>query len=218
MKTPYKRIALIFSLCALILWGVLGTGASLAWFADTSDEINNIFHFADFDVKASYYDKDGNWKEIGSTTKVFDENAIFEPGYVEVVYLKIENCGDLPFEFYTAVNVNNCKSAKNVFGNDFFIQDYLTFGVLNVSEDHVVNHEIDRDIAKANAQILLADVANMPLHNYYTETAVLAPDDTVYIALIVRMPENVGNVANYRGDDIPSVELGITVRADQIVD
>lgn len=35
------------------------------------------------------------------------------------------------------------------------------------------------------------------------------------MALVVRMPEEVGNEANYRGDDIPKVELGIIVKADQ---
>ena len=53
-KTSYKRIALALSLCALIIWGILGTGASLAWFTDTSPEINNIFHFADFDLVVAH--------------------------------------------------------------------------------------------------------------------------------------------------------------------
>ena len=46
----YKRIAFIISLVALVVWVILGTGASLAWFSDTSPEINNIFHFADFEL------------------------------------------------------------------------------------------------------------------------------------------------------------------------
>ena len=48
------------------------------------------------------------------------------------------------------------------------------------------------------------------------KTAVLEPDGTVYLALIVRMPEEVANEANYRESDTPKVELGITVKADQI--
>ena len=60
-KTPYKRIALALTLCLLILWGVLGTSASLAWFADTSPEINNIFHVADFDLVVSHRLTDGKW-------------------------------------------------------------------------------------------------------------------------------------------------------------
>lgn len=208
-KKPYKRIALVLTLCALIIWGIFGTGTSLAWFTDTSPEINNIFHLAEFDLVVSHRLTDGKWEEVDSQTKIFDEEALYEPGYVQVVYLKVENKGTLPFEFHTAVNVNGCIQATNVFGQRFMLQDYLKFGITTAnSENEMNNSVIDR-----NAAVKLAD---MPLHNYDTETAVLNPDETKYIALIVRMPKEVGNVANYRGDTIPEVDLGITVKADQI--
>lgn len=208
-KRIYKQIALALSLCALLIWAILGTGASLAWFTDTSPEINNIFHFAEFDLVVSHRLTDGKWEEVDSQTKIFDEEALYEPGYVQVVYLKVENKGTVPFEFYTAVNVNGCIEATNVFGQRFMLQDYLKFGITTAdSEDAMKNSVPDR-----NAAVKLAD---MPLHNYDTETAVLEPGATKYIALIVRMPEEVGNVANYRGDTVPEVDLGITVKADQI--
>ena len=210
-KRIYKQIALALSLCALIVWCILGTGASLAWFTDTSPEINNIFHFADFELVVSHRLTDGKWEEVDSQTKIFDEEALYEPGYVQVVYLKVENKGDRDFKFSTAVNVNGCTVATNVFGQRFMLQDYLKFGITTAdSEDAMKNSVPDR-----NAAVKLAD---MPLHNYDTETAVLEPGGVKYIALIVRMPEEVGNVANYRGDTVPKVELGITVKADQIQD
>lgn len=207
----YKKIALALSLLALLVWGVLGAGASLAWFSDTSPEINNIFHFADFKIEVSHRLTDGSWEQVDSQTKIFDEAALYEPGYVQVIYLKAENKGDIPFEFYTAVNVNDCSVATNAFGQPFFLQDYLKFGItLSDSEAEMKNSVPNREAAA-----LLAD---MPLHNYETKTAVIAPGKTQYIALIVRMPKEVGNAANYRGDNKPSVELGVTVRADQIAD
>ena len=208
-KRIYKQIALALSLCALIVWCILGTGASLAWFTDTSPEINNIFHFAEFDLVVSHRLTDGKWEEVDGQTKIFDEEALYEPGYVQVVYLKVENKGTVPFEFYTSVNVNGCIVATNVFGQEFMLQDYLKFGVTTAdSEDAMKNSVPDREKA--------VEIADMPLHNYDTETAVLNPGATKYIALIVRMPEEVGNVANYRGDTVPEVDLGITVKADQI--
>ena len=36
-----------------------------------------------------------------------------------------------------------------------------------------------------------------------------------YAALILYMPKEVGNEANYRGGDIPTIDLGITVFASQ---
>lgn len=211
-KKPYKRIALALSLCALIIWSVLGTGVSLAWFTDTSPEINNIFHFADFDLVVSHRLTDGTWEKVDSQTKIFDEEALYEPGYVQVVYLKVENKGDVPFNFYTAVNVNDCSVATNAFGQQLLLQEYLKFGVTTAdSEEAMKNSVPDRETA--------VRIADMPLHNYY-ETGVfsLSPDTTKYITLIVRMPEEIGNAANYRGETVPKVELGITVKADQIVD
>lgn len=208
-KRIYKQIALALSLCALIVWCILGTGASLAWFTDTSPEINNIFHFSEFDLVVSHRLTDGKWEEVDGQTKIFDEEALYEPGYVQVVYLKVENKGTVPFEFYTSVNVNGCIVATNVFGQEFMLQDYLKFGVTTAdSEDAMKNSVPNREKA--------VEIADMPLHNYDTETAVLNPGATKYIALIVRMPEEVGNVANYRGDTVPEVDLGITVKADQI--
>ena len=210
-KRIYKQIALSLSLCALIVWCILGTGASLAWFTDTSPEINNIFHFAEFDLVVSHRLTDGKWEEVDSQTKIFDEEALYEPGYVQVVYLKVENKGTLPFEFYTAVNVNGCIEATNIFGQKFMLQDYLKFGLTTANtEDEMKNSIPNREKA--------VEISDMPLHNYSTDTAILSPGATKYIALIVRMPEEVGNVANYRGNTVPKVELGITVKADQITD
>lgn len=210
-KKPYKRLALALSLCALLIWAILGTGASLAWFTDSSPEINNIFHFSEFDLVVSHRLTDGKWEEVDDQTKLFDENALYEPGYVQVVYLKVENKGTVPFEFHTAVNVNGCIMATNVFGQPFMLQDYLKFGITHAdSEEEMKNSVSNRGAA--------VEIADMPLHHYDTETAVLAAGETKYIALIVRMPEEVGNIANYRGDTVPRVELGITVKADQITD
>ena len=209
-KRIYKQIALALSLCALIVWCILGTGASLAWFTDTSPEINNIFHFAEFDLVVSHRLTDGKWEEVDGQTKIFDEEALYAPGYVQVVYLKVENKGDRDFKFSTAVNVNGCIVATNVFGQDFMLQDYLKFGIKTAdTEEEMKNSIPDRESA--------VEIASEPLHNYYETGAFeLAPGGTKYIALIVRMPEEVGNVANYRGDTVPEVDLGITVKADQI--
>lgn len=213
-KTLYKRIALALSLCALIVWGVLGTGASLAWFTDSTPEINNIFNMGEFDLTVYHRLTDGKWEEVESETKIFDENALYEPGYVQVVYLKVKNTGTLPFDFYAAVIVNDCIMATNVFGQQFMLQDYLKFGLtISDSEEEMKNSVPDRETA--------VEIANMPLHNYY-ETNIddneLAPDEEKYIALIVRMPEDVTNIANYRGTPTPEVQLGLNVTAEQISD
>lgn len=210
-KRSYKRIALALSVCALIVWGILGTGTSLAWFTDTSNDLKNIFHVGEFKLEVSHRLTDGVWEEVDSLTKVFDEEALYEPGYVQVVYLKVENKGDLPFDFNTAVNVNGYILATNVFGHQFNLKDYLLFGVVTTdTEADMKNAVPDREAAKV--------IANKKLNNYSTESKRLEAGETAYVTLVVRMPEEVDNIANYRGDIQPKVELGLIIKADQVQD
>ena len=208
-KKPYKQIALALSLAVLVLWGLLGAGTSLAWFTDTTPAVKNVFHFADFRLTVSHRLDDGTWEKVEGDTKVFDDEALYEPNYVQVVYLRVENNGTVPFDFQTAVSVTNYTPAVNVFGQTFNLQDYLRFGVASASTEA----ELAALIADREQAIALAD---MPLNNYSTDTATLAAGSTAYLALIVRMPEDVGNVANYRGSVVPKVELGVIVNATQI--
>ena len=207
-KEQLKRIALALSICLLILWGILGTGASIAWFTDTSSEVKNIFHVAEFDLVVSHRLDDGTYKELDAKTQVFDDEALYEPGYVQVVYLKVENKGTVPFDYKTAVIVNNYTPATNVFGQTFNLQEYLKFGIVMADTEADLEQKIaDRELAKDNA--------NMPLNTYETQMASLAAKGEIYMALIVRMPEEVGNIANYRGTTVPKVELGLSVSAQQ---
>lgn len=208
-KTPYKPIALALSLCAILIWTILGTGTSLAWFTDVSSELTNIFHAAKFNFSLAYQLSDGRWEQVDNQTKIFEDEAIFEPGYVQMAYLKVTNPGTVPFKLSTAVNVNGCVVATNVFGQPFMLHDYLKFGAVVVSTEEEMKAVLsDRETAIA--------IANMPLHHYAAETAIWLPGETKYIALVVRMPEEVGNIANYRGDVVPKVELGITIKVDQV--
>ena len=209
LKTSYKKIALVLSLCTLIAWGILGTGASLAWFTDTSPEINNIFHFADFDLDVYHQLTDGKWEEVTDKTELFDKNARYEPGYTQIVYLRVDNNGDCAFNFQTAVNVNGYVPAINVFGQPFNLQDHLRFGTTSSATPEEMKSSVaTRALAKTVAQV--------KPHHYDPKPAMLQPGKSAYIALVLCMPEEVTNIANYRGDTPPTVELGITVRADQI--
>lgn len=207
-KKQYKKIALALSLCILIICGILGTGASLAWFTDTSEEIINIFHVADFELEVSHRTDDGSWESIDGKTDIFDDNALYEPGYVQVVYLKVENKGTVPFDFHTAVSVINSSTATNKFGQEFWLHEHLKFGIAYAdSEGEMEDLVSSREKAVA--------IATMKLQNYDTDVASLEAGDVVYMALVVRMPKEIGNEANYRGDTIPTVDLGLIVKADQ---
>ena len=207
----YQKVALALSLGLILVWVILGTSASLAWFTDTSPTLKNIFHIQNFDLVVSHRLDDGTYEELDGETQVFDDEALYEPNYTQVVYMKIENRGDSAFRYRTAVNVTGYTPATNVFGNKFNLQDYLKFGLVYAdSESELESKLANRDLAK--------EKAGMPLNDYSTDTDTLAAGSVKYMALIVRMPEDVGNEANYRFETVPKVELGIIVTADQIVE
>ena len=192
----YKKIALALSLCLIILWVALGTSASLAWFMDTSPTLRNIFHIQNFDLVVSHKLDDGTYEELDGQTQVFSDEALYEPGYVQVVYLKVENRGDGAFDYKTAVNVTGYTTATNVFGNSFNLQEYLKFGLVVADTESELQAKLaERELAKEKSV--------MPLNDYSTDVSRLGAGEIDYMALIVRMPEEVGNEANYRLDTIP---------------
>lgn len=211
-KFLYKKIALIISLCVLILWGVLGTGTSIAWFSDSSPEIKNIFNFAEFDVELSHRLEDGTYEVVETDTKVFNEQALYEPGYIQVVYLKVKNKGTVPFNFETAVNVTDYTLATNILGAHFNLQDYLEYGIV-LADTETALEELVATREKSEA------LATAKLGTYPPQDPVmLEAGKDKYMAVIVRMPKNVDNYANFRGTTVPTVEMGINVTANQIAD
>ena len=207
----YQKVALALSLGLILVWVILGTSASLAWFTDTSPTLKNIFHIQNFDLVVSHRLDDGTYEELDGETQVFDDEALYEPNYTQVVYLKVENRGDSAFTYRTAVNVTGYTPATNVFGDKFNLQDYLKFGLVYAdSEGELESKLANRDLAK--------EKAGMPLNDYSTDTDTLGSGGVKYMALIVRMPAEVGNEANYRFETVPKVELGIIVTADQVVE
>ena len=171
--------------------------------------LKNIFHFADFDLVVSYKTETGEYKEIDAETAIFDDEALYEPGYVQVVYLKVENKGEVDFNYTAAVSVTDYTPATNVFGQTFHLQEYLRFGmVIADTESELIGQLEERGLAE--------EAANMPLNMYSTERDLLQEGCEKYMALIVRMPKEVDNAANYRNDVVPRVELGVIVKATQI--
>lgn len=205
----FTKTALALSVCLMVLWCILGTSSSIAWFVDESSEIRNNFNFAEFDLVVSHKTEDG-YEEIKADTKIFDDKALYEPGYVQVVYLKIENKGTVGFDYDLAVvpNLQTIVRAKNVYGQEIYLPEFLKFGVVFADSEAELTQMLEtRDLAKQRATTALSSYTSKPDN--------LQAGGEKFAAVIIRMPEEVGNAANYRGSTPPSVELGITVQAMQ---
>lgn len=209
-RKSYTKIALILSICFMIIWAILGTGTSLAWFTDTTPVQKNIFYVGELDLEVYHRVDEENYEQVTAETSLFDDNALYEPGYVQVVYLKIQNEGDIAFDYKMAIGVSDYTPAINVFGQSFNLQDHLKFGlVVADSEDELEKKVAQRESAAENAS------KDIPLSTYTTDTETLDVGEIKYLALIVRMPEDVGNIANHKSKEKPKVELGVIIKATQ---
>ncbi len=206
-KKRITRSALSVSVILLIVWTLLGTGSTIAWFQDT-DEAVNSFKLGTVNLEV-YHKTGGSYAPVDETTEVFDDEALYEPGYTQVVYLKIRNAGDVVIDYRLSVIADSWVDGTSVTGKKIHLPDHLKFGVVVAnSEEELATLVGERVAARAQAQ--------MTSLNKYDETHYdLVPAGEQYAALIVYMPEDVGNEANYRGDAAPSVDLGIHVRASQ---
>ena len=213
MKRKWTKAALALSSCLFILWWALGTGATLAWFSD-SDTVRNEFRVGLINLDVSYRnDIVQDYTPLEGATKAFNDQALYEPGYTQVVYLQIENNGDVDFKYKMAVTVEDSNKGKNIWGEEIYLPNYLRYGVVFAESEAELNRKVgDRLTARDQAGSDWGSLGTWSEISPYTFEAGEKPH---YAALIVFMPENVGNEANYRGTEVPQVQLGISVFAQQ---
>lgn len=209
-KKSIKKKALVLSLCLLLIWGVLGTGATIAWFTDTTPTAVNTFDVGLLDLQVSYK-KDGmdEFKPVDESVRVFNDEALYEPGYTQVIYLEIKNAGEVDFNYKLSVDVRGYRNSTNVFGMTLHLPDFLRFGV--VFGDSVP--ALDRELAQSYAN---QTFRSQELNQYAQKDIEIAKGGVRYAAIVLYMPEEVGNAANHMaGVKPPEVHLGITVYAQQ---
>lgn len=209
----WTKAALALSACLFVLWWALGTGATLAWFSD-HDTVRNEFQVGLLKMNVSYRNETmQSYSDLQGTTTAFNDHALYEPGYTQVVFLEIANKGDVAFQYKLTVTVEHSVEGENLWGEEIYLPNYLRYGVVFGKTEAEVQQEVaHRLAAKNNAPNDWGALGTWSEISPYTyETT----DPPHYAALIVYMPEEVGNRANYRGPDIPQVSLGITVFAQQ---
>ena len=198
--------ALLTSVMALVMCVVMLVGTTFAWFTDTASTGVNKIQAGNLDVKLSYLTKENGWQEVTDTTKLFDGSALWEPGHTEVAYLKVENVGNLALKYQMSVNVANEVTSTSVLGNTLKLSDYIKMGVVDGQSAAFA----DRDAARAAVQ----DAGNIA--TYTKDGNIAAGGAAQYVAMVVYMPETIGNEANYAVDKtVPSIELGVKLFATQ---
>ena len=206
MKSTKK--SLLLSTISLVLCFAMLLGTTWAWFTDEVTSGTNKIVAGNLDIEVSY--KDGeNWVSIEGKDSLFNKNALWEPGHTEYVNLKIENKGTLALKYQMNVSPISEIGGINMAGDPFKLSDYLVFATADATEAGYA----DRDAARTAA----GDTMKLNQAGLSKKVTMLAGADPQYITLVVYMPEEVGNVANYKtGTTAPQIELGITVLATQL--
>lgn len=210
-RNKRARRAMIVSFCLMLMWIFLGAGTTIAWFTDTTTAIRNAFHIGELELEVEYKNQDmTEYALLAAESPVFSEHALYEPGYTQVVYLRVGNIGTVDFDYKLAVDCRSYVDSVNVFGGRLHLPAYLRFGVVFADSEP----ELERKTAQALADLELLE--EVVLNQYAkVDDVTVAVGTHRYAALIVWMPETVGNEANYRSDTTPMVELGLTVFAQQ---
>lgn len=216
-KKRSAKKALILSVLSLLLCCAMLIGTTFAWFTDSVTSANNTIVAGNLDVELEYLDN-GTWKKVTETTNVFMENALWEPGRTEVVYLRISNQGTLALEFNLGVRIANEIYGTNVAGEELRLSEYIEYDVVEDVTTPYATREEARTAAKDDTT-----TAPARLHTgTYSEKGKLYPVGNPdggatekYLAMVVYMPESIGNEANYRGTPVPTIELGLYLNATQ---
>lgn len=210
-KVGGTKRALLTSVLALVLSLAMLVGSTFAWFTDTASTGVNRIVSGNLDVGLEYWDKESGWLDAEDSKDLFDENALWEPGYTQIVYLKVKNGGNLALTYAMQITPVHEQLGINVDGEEFKLSDYIQFGwaVITVGEDDTFQFA-DRDAARAavgeGAQLGKA------LHRQTAEPMKAGAEELV--ALVAWMPEDVGNEANYSTVQ-PTIELSLKVLATQ---
>ena len=203
--------ALLTSVLALLMCVTMLVGATFAWFTDTASTGVNKIQAGNLDVKLMYSTDMQTWKEATDQTKLFDDNALWEPGYTQVVYLKIVNAGNLALKYEAGFSKNYTSNrGKNVNGDFYRVDNYLKIGTVQ-TETKFANREAVWSAISATEKTLAKDV--MLTDGWITLNA---KEESAPFAVAIYMPTSVGNEANASRLRPSSVSgLGIEVRATQ---
>lgn len=210
-KKRFTKAALILSVVLMIAWSILGTGATIAWFTDATPVIKNSFVIGQLDLDV-YYKNDiqKEYEPVENDTEVFNRYARYEPNYTQVVYLRIENNGDIPLNYKLSVDLIGSEDSINIYGLPLHLPKYLRYGVVFGDSEADLNRQLAQHYADHDMEYLE--------FNQYTQidSVTVNSGSARYAALVVYMPWDTGNEANHMtGYDAPQVYLGVTVFAQQ---
>lgn len=196
MKKHSTKRALVASVLALAMCFAMLAGTTFAWFTDSVSSSSNIIKSGKLEVGLEKYDEKASaW--VDTANKPIFNYEKWEPGYTQVVNLKIVNNGTLAFKwqagFVTEKTLSKLADVINV---------YVRSGKTEDAVKVLTNEAIDFD-AKAEA----GEFAKYTLRQFINNAAVInngevkadievegeIKTDSDYLTIVLQMDKNAGN-------------------------
>ena len=205
--------ALLTSVLAIVACVAMLIGSTFAWFTDTASTGVNKIQAGNLDVELEYSKDLSTWKKVTSSTKVFEDSTLWEPGRTEVVYLRVKNAGTLALKYNLGLYNIYESRGKNVAGDYYYLSTFVKMGTVKTAAAY------ENRTAAISAVGAVADtvkvIGEKPVVS--GETLEAGKSSDIY-AMVIYMPTEVGNEANPKNADpywAAKLSFGICVNASQ---
>ena len=82
-SSKHTKRALLASILSAALCAAMLVGSTFAWFTDSVTSGKNKIVAGSLDVELEYTTDFNTWNTVEDATNLFQENALWEPGYAE---------------------------------------------------------------------------------------------------------------------------------------
>lgn len=124
-KMKYLRTWLVVALVVTIIGSL--TGGTVAWFTDSVESTGNEIKSGILDIKLYAGKASANLTEVTDGSPALFNYNLWEPGYTEVRYLKIENAGNLALKYQFGINPSSITTGANDTANLAEVIDMYVF-------------------------------------------------------------------------------------------
>lgn len=160
-------------------------------------------------VRVEYSSDMLKWNVPADKSEMFGD-VYWEPGVVKIVYMKVTNTTSEAIDYKLVCGVASETGAVNVNGDFFELSDYVKAVILDANDKKTYATR-DEAMAAANA------AGAKPIKENCLKTGTLNASEIKYVAVIVYMPETVGNEANAStsADKQPALKLGFECQTEK---
>ena len=210
-QSKQTKRTLVLSVLSVVLCLAMLVGTTFAWFTDTASTGVNKIVAGKLKIQILYSYDGTEFKEADENTKIFNENGKFEPGYTQVVYLKVKNAGNLAFKYDLNLGYYSLSGGKNVYNEKYNLGDFLKIGTIKVNAPFGNRSEAIEAVAE-NAVL----VNTQPTLTGDQMIELKAGEESDIFGAVLYMPTSVGNEANPKSNGwVPKIQLRLVAHATQ---